>query len=130
MAKQKLNHSRDMSTSYKRDNYYYDIERSKATAKQVKFYRRLWYLFKENNLNLKTEAEKRNICPSTLTNPSGRAEFSEAISNMMSILEDYGLYKTNEKSKKFIPTYNAQTDGCGGIKRVWQSIQVKKEVTQ
>lgn len=127
MAKERLNHSRNMSTSYKRDNYFYDIERSKATAKQVKFYQRLWYIFKENNLDLKEEAKKWNMSSSVLTNPSGRAEFSEAISDMTSILEHYGLWeKRGDKENDFTPTYNVQTDGNGGIKRVWQSVEYKK----
>lgn len=122
-----LNHSRNLSTSYKRDNYYYDIERSKATAKQVKFYRSLWYKFKDNGLDMNEELDKRNIPRSLVTNPTGRCGFSEAINYMINILTELGLYETKtEKQGEFVNTYVSVVDGGGKIQRSWQQIEYEK----
>ena len=122
-----LNHSRNMSTTYRTDNYYYDIERSKATAKQIKFYRSLWYRFKDNGIDLNEELDKRKISRSLVQDPSGRAEFSQAIGYMIDILTELGLYEgKDEKRKNFTPSYNVQVDN-GSVQRVWQKIEYKEE---
>lgn len=119
-----LNHSRNMSTSYKKDNYFYDIERSRATAKQIKFYKKLRYLFKENNIDVNTELDKRKIPHKTVQDPSGRAEFSEAIALMIDILTELGIWKGKEDRRdEFQPTYNTVVDSGGAVVRAYQTIE-------
>lgn len=126
-AQCQLNHSRNLSTSYKRDNYFYDIERSKATAKQIKFYRYLWYKFKDNNIDINTELDKRGISHSVVQNPTGRAEFSTAIKIMTEILTEKGVYESKKETKgNFEPTYNVVVDSGGQVKRSWQSVEYKE----
>lgn len=125
MSKIQLNHSRNLSILKKRDDRYYDRERSKATAKQVKFYQRLWYMFKDNDIDINTELDKRNIPHDDVQHPSGRCGFSLAIDTMTKILADYGLYELRESDKKFTPTYNVQNGAGGELKRVWQKIEAR-----
>ena len=122
-----LNHSRDLSTSYIRENHFYDIERSKATAKQIKFYRSLWYKFKDNGLDINEECDKRNISHAIIQQPSGRAEYSQAIDTMIKILSEHDIYHGPEKKAEgeFVPTYNVQESSKIGGKRVWQSVEHK-----
>lgn len=126
-----LNHSRNLSTSYVKDNYFYDIERSKATAKQIKFYRSLWYKFKDNGIDINTELDKRGIKHWVVQQPSGRSEYSQAIDTMIEILSDLGLYEQShekqEKSAKFTPTYNVVCGVGGRITRSYQKIEYSEE---
>ena len=123
--KKPLNHSRYLGTSYRTDNYYYDIERSKATAKQVKYWQKLYYMFKDNNIDLDAEIEKRGLSQS-IKNPTGRAGFSIAIDELIGILADLGLYEAkNNKRDNFIPSLNVMEDN-GRRMRVWQSIEYKE----
>ena len=122
----KLNHSRDLSTSYKVDNYFYDIERSRATSKQIKFYQKLWYIFKNNGLDINEECDKRKIPHSIIQNPSGRCGYSEAIDKMINILSEKGLYtQKNDNRKKFETTYNIVIDHGGAVTRSYQKIEYK-----
>ena len=130
-AQCQLNHSRNLSTSYRIDNYYYDIERSKATAKQVKFYRSLWYKFKENNIDINEELDKRGVRHSLIQNPSGRIEFSRAIDVMTQILKEKGVYEyKNDKQGKFTNTYNVTVDNGGQITRSWEKIEYDDRGTE
>ena len=126
-AQCKLNHSRNLSTSYRRDNYFYDIERSKATAKQIKFYRSLWYMFKDNNLDINTELDKKGIEHRVVQQPSGRCEYSNAIDIMIDILTEHGLYHSkNEKRKDFEEVYYAVVDSGGKVTRSWEKLEYKE----
>ena len=119
-----LNHSRNMSTSYKKDNYYYDIERSRATAKQIKFYKRLRYILKENNIDLNTELDKRQIPHKIVQDPTGRGEFSEAIAYLIDILTELGLYHgKDDRRNELQPTYNSVIDTGGQVVRTYQKIE-------
>ena len=118
-----LNHSRSLYESYKKDNYYYDIERSSSTAKQRKFYQKLWYIFKDNNIDINSELDKRNLPHYLIQNPSGRAEYSVAIDHMINILTELGLYqRKNDRQNEFVPTYNTQVDSGGKTIRSFQSV--------
>lgn len=96
-AQCRLNHSRNLSTQGKIDGYYYHIERSTSTAKQRKFYQNLWYKFKENNIDINTELDLRNIDHSMVQNPYGRYGYSRAIEIMIGILTDKGLYQNKKE---------------------------------
>lgn len=120
----KLNHSRNLSTSYKKANYDYDRERSRATAKQIKFYQSLWYIFKENNLNINEELDKKGIEHSIVQNPSGRCGYSTAISYMLDILQEHGLYSPKtDKRNNFVNTYNYLYKNKGDEVRAWEKIE-------
>ena len=119
-----LNHSRSLYESYKQANYEYDKERSRATAKQVKFYRKLWYMFKDNGIDINTELDKRHISHNVVQHPSGRAEFSEAISRMIDILTELGIYHgKDDRRDEFQPTYNVVVDHGGKTLRAYQKIE-------
>lgn len=126
-----LKHNRNLSTSYKGANYEYDRVRSMATAKQIKFYRSLWYKFKDNGIDINTELDKRGIEHSVLQHPSGRCGYSDAIDLMIDILTEHGLYEQSDKKKaeksKFINTYTAVCDSGGGITRTWEKIEYREE---
>ena len=122
-----LNHSRNLSTSYRRDNFFYDIERSKATAKQIKFYRSLWYMFKDNNLDINTELDKKGIPHRVVQQPSGRCEYSNAIDTMITILTEHGLYQSkNDKRDKFEEVHYAVVDSGGKVTRTWEKLEYKE----
>jgi len=123
-----LNHSRNLSTSYKKDNYYYDIERSRATAKQIKFYKKLRYILKDNGYDLNTELDKRKISHKRVQDPSGRAEFSDAIGVLIDILKELGLYEAkNDRRDEFQPTYNVKYGPGGETERAYQTVEHVKE---
>ena len=126
-AQCQLNHSRNLSTSYRRDNYFYDIERSKATAKQIKFYRSLWYMFKDNEIDINTELDKRGIEHCVLQHPTGRVGYSNAIDLMIDILTEYGLYNSkNEKRGKFKNVYYSTVDSGGKVTRCWEKLEYEE----
>lgn len=132
MSKQecKLNHSRNLSTRGRVDDYYYDIERSKATAKQIKFYKSLWYKFKDNNIDINTELDKRGIEHSVIQRPHGRCGYSNAIDTMIDILTDCGVMEKRDDSKrnKFVRVYTSTYDSGGGMVRAWEKLEPREGV--
>ena len=95
-----LNHSRNMSTLGQREQYYLNKEHRKSTSKQRSFFKALWYMFKDNNIDINTECDKRGIKHSVIQDPCGRDGYTVAISYMIEILADHGIYTREYPSQR------------------------------
>ena len=62
----------------------------------------------DNGIDLKTELAKRysETRVKLIMNPSGRSEFSGAITDLIDVLTDLGLYEQkNNRNSEFVPTF-------------------------
>jgi hypothetical protein len=101
--KKKLNHSRylDYGAKDTGDFAYYRAKQT-PTAKQIKFYKRLYALCKENNIDTKTGEYTKT-----------RVDYAQAIDKLLERLKENGIdtYSSSDKEVSFVISHG--TDHAG-----------------